>query len=147
MTIGYAIALVVGFGRVGGLINAFLTEQGFMLPSIDRLPDGHKIWRPGFAGNVLVGGIVAIVLAGLYSPLGAVEINAPAAANLHLTIASLAGALPSGVGGARLLTRELDKRYSDLCKENQASTAERLIDEVEKLTAKGDESVTPDAGR
>ena len=65
MSTGYAIALVVAFGMVGGLINAFLTDQGLALPAIDRLPNGRKIWLPGFAGNVAIGGVTAIILAGL----------------------------------------------------------------------------------
>lgn len=132
MAIGYAIALIIGFGMVGGLINAFLTDQGLALPIIDRLPNGHRIWRPGFAGNVLIGGVTAIILAGLYSPLGAVEIGASASPNLHLTIGSLAAALLSGIGGARLLTQEVDKRYSDLTRENLASSVPSLINEVQR---------------
>ena len=124
----WAVGLVVGFGMIGGFFNALLTEQGLTLPGIDRLPGGHRILQPGFIGNVLTGGVTAIVLAGLYSPLGAVEINAPQTANLHLTVASLAGALLSGIGGARLLTQEVEKRYSDPTEENLASTAEAIIE-------------------
>src|SRR4029077_19516136 len=98
MATPYAIALIMAFGMVGGFINAFLTDQGLTLPSVDRLPNGQKILRPGFAGNVAMGGVAAIILAGLYSPLGAVEIGTWPGPNLHLTIGSLAGALLSGIG-------------------------------------------------
>jgi hypothetical protein len=126
MTTKWAVSLVVAFGMVGGLFNALFTEQGLSLPGFDRLPDGHRILRPGFIGNMLTGGVTAIVLAGLYSPLGAVEIDA-ATTNLHLTIASLAGALLSGIGGARLLTQEVDKRYNDSTEKSLTSTAETII--------------------
>ncbi|MGO9268037.1 MAG: hypothetical protein ACLQBA_24630 [Candidatus Binataceae bacterium] len=124
----YAVGLIVGFGMVGGFFNALLTEQGLTLPGIDRNPGGHRILRLGFFGNVVTGGITAIVLAGLYSPLGAVEIDAAQPVNLHLTLASLAGALLSGVGGARLLTQEVDKRYNELTEKNLASAAKTVTD-------------------
>lgn len=127
----YAILLIVGVGMVGGFINAFLTDQGFALPKLDRLPNGQRILRPGFAGNVVVGRVTAVVLAGLYSPLGTVEIGASNAANLHLTIGSLAAALLS-IGGARLLTQEVDKRYTELTKENLASSVQSLVSTEER---------------
>lgn len=113
---------------VGGLINALLADQGLIFPKFETL-GGHRILRPGFVGNILIGGVTAIVLAGLYSPLGAVEISAAQAPNLHLTIGSLAGALLSGIGGARLLTQEVDKRYIESTGEKLVSTAEEVIED------------------
>jgi hypothetical protein len=126
MATPYAIALIIAFGMVGGFINAFLTDQGLTLPSVDRLPNGQKILRPGFAGNVAIGGVAAIILAGLYSPLGAVEIGAWPGPNLHLTIGSLAGALLSGIGGARLLTQEVDKRYTEFAAKDLEGSVRRF---------------------
>jgi hypothetical protein len=128
MATRYAILLITAFGMVGGFINTFLTDQGLTLPSLDQLPNGQKLLRPGFAGNVIVGGVTAIILAGLYSPLGAVEIGTRTAPNLHLTIGSLAAALLSGIGGARLLTQEVDKRYAYVLKENLTTGAARVDD-------------------
>ncbi|HXR34579.1 MAG TPA: hypothetical protein VN754_01445, partial [Candidatus Binataceae bacterium] len=121
MATRYAILPITAFGMVGGFINAFLTDQGLTMPSLDRLPNGQKLLRPGFAGNVIVGGVAAIILAGLYSPLGAVEIGTRSVPNLHLTIGSLAAALLSGIGGARLLTQEVENRYTELINKRLAS--------------------------
>jgi hypothetical protein len=137
MATHFAILLIVGFGMVGGFINAFLTDQGLALPKLDRLQNGQRILRPGFVGNVTVGGVTAIILAGLYSPLGAVEIGTSTAPNLHLTIGSLAGALLSGIGGARLLTQEVEKRYTDLTKENLASGVQSLVSTEESAKDNG----------
>jgi len=130
MATRYAILLITAFGMVGGFINAFLTDQGLALPSLDQLPNVQKLLRPGFAGNVIVGGVTAIILAGLYSPLGAVEIGTRTAPNLHLTIGSLSAALLSGIGGARLLTEEVQKRYIDLTKENLTTSTESADDSI-----------------
>jgi hypothetical protein len=127
MATRYAILLITAFGMVGGFINAFLTDQGLTLPSLDQLRNGQKILRPGFAGNVIVGGVTAIILAGLYSPLGAVEIGTRTAPNLHLTIGSLAAALLSGIGGARLLTQEVENRYTELINKRLASGLKDLV--------------------
>jgi hypothetical protein len=127
MATRYAILLITAFGMVGGFINAFLTDQGLTLPSLDQLRNGQKILRPGFAGNVIVGGVTAIILAGLYSPLGAVEIGTRTAPNLHLTIGSLAAALLSAIEGARLLTQEVENRYTELKNKRLASGLKDLV--------------------
>ncbi len=129
MTILWAVGLIVATGMVGGLINALLADQGLIFPKFETLTGGHRILRPGFVGNILIGGVTAIVLAGLYSPLGAVEISAAQAPNLQLTFGSLAGALLSGIGGARLLTQEVDKRYIESTGEKLVSTAEEVIED------------------
>jgi hypothetical protein len=138
VTTSWAILLIVAFGMGGGFINAFLNDQGLTLPTIDRLPNGRKIWRPGFGGNVLIGGVTAIILAGLYSPLGTVEIGTSHLPPVHLTIGSLAAALLSGIGGARLLTQEVDRRYSELTRDNLASSVQSLISTEQR--PKGDAS-------
>ncbi|HXR36656.1 MAG TPA: hypothetical protein VN754_11930, partial [Candidatus Binataceae bacterium] len=47
--------------------------------------------------------------------------------NLHLTIGSLAAALLSGIGGARLLTQEVENRYTELINKRLASGLKDLV--------------------
>jgi hypothetical protein len=73
-----AIILFVA-GAVGGLINAFLSAEGFIISKMETLDNGSRIWRPGFLGNVFVGIVTAFVLGALYGPLSQILIgsNAP----------------------------------------------------------------------
>jgi hypothetical protein len=124
----WAVILFIGVaGSIGGIINAFLANEGLVLSRTEQLQDGRRIWRPGFVGNVFVGAVTAIVLAGLYSPLGSVSLGSGAGgASVNLTIGVLAGALLSGVGGARLLTNEVDKRYEEIVRRNLGTAIQNL---------------------
>lgn len=115
-------------GAIGGLINAFLASEGFVLWRLESLSDGRRIWRPGFIGNVLVGVVTAVVLAGLYSPLGSIALGgAQQVGGVTLTIRELAGAIISGIGGARLLTNEVDKRYEESARRNLSATVQNMV--------------------
>jgi hypothetical protein len=121
------ILWIGGAGLLGGLVNALLSDDGFIIFGIQRLADGRTILRPGFLGNALIGVITAIVLAGLYTPLGA----APMAGTLPypLTVQTLVGAVVSGVGGARLLNAEVTKRINQDTIGALASTVQRLTEQ------------------
>jgi hypothetical protein len=100
-------------GAVGGVVNALLTDNGFVLPKTET-SDKITIIRPGFSGNILIGGVAALISWGLYGPLAAINIMAGKAAvgeKLSLTLSALAGAVLVGVGGARWLTNEVDKKF------------------------------------
>jgi hypothetical protein len=102
---------VVTAGALGGLVNAFINDQGFRLPSVARV-DGFTIYRPGWIGNVLVGGVAASVSWGLYGPLAAQNIIGPVGDEIvavGLSLSSLVGAVLIGIGGARWLTDQVDK--------------------------------------
>lgn len=116
------ILVVVGAGFVGGLVNALLESEGLVLPKIQTLAQGGRIWRPGFVGNVLVGGITAFVLAAFYSPIGAKSLLAV----VDFDMRALAGAVLSGVGGARLLTQEVNRRYNDAVRNLTTTAFENL---------------------
>lgn len=101
-------------GAVGGVVNALISDNGFVAPRYVE-SDESRILRPGFLGNVLIGGVSACVSWGLYGPLGAVSIiggpaDAGAGTAVGVTLAALVGAVLVGVGGARWLTNEVDKR-------------------------------------
>jgi len=104
-------------GAVGGIVNALMTDNGFILPKSESVEGGMTILRPGYIGNVVIGSVGAVVSWGLYGPLSSVLIAGTAealAANVSpdkvgLSLASLVGAVMIGVAGARWLTNEVDK--------------------------------------
>lgn len=104
-------------GAVGGFVNALISDNGFWKPITEQV-DGNKIYRPGFIGNVLIGGVAAIISWGLYGPLAAYFIAGTQEAmktntspeKIGLTLSSLVGAVLIGIGGARWLTNEVDKQ-------------------------------------
>jgi len=103
---------VFAAGAVGGIINALISDNGFVLPKKET-SDKISIIRPGFSGNILTGGVAALVSWGLYGPLAAVNIlkcKTGDEASLSLTLSAIAGAVLIGVGGARWLTNEVDKK-------------------------------------
>lgn len=126
MGLWLGLLLVTAGGVIGGAINALMTDNGFALPKYET-QNGIRIFRPGFAGNMLIGGVAAAVSWGLYGPAsgqalivdrpsgsvpaapeGGSKADAPAPQTV-LTLASLVGAVMVGVGGARWLSNESDK--------------------------------------
>jgi len=106
------LVVVFAAGGFGGAVNALMSDNGFLLPRPESV-GGATIWRPGFLGNILIGGVSAVISWGLYGPFAARVIvgaseggpSAPAG----LTLSALVGGLLVGVAGARWLTNEVDK--------------------------------------
>jgi hypothetical protein len=103
--------LVFMFGAFGGVLNALLTDNGFILP---RRESG--IICPGFLSNVLVGAFAAFASWASYGSGAGVELAKSASAGspraeISLTFSALAGAFFVGVAGARWITSEADKRF------------------------------------
>jgi len=99
------IVFVAGF--FGGLVNAWMSGNGLVLPT---RTDG--VVQPGFLGNAVTGGVAAAISWGLYGPLAAESITATTGGTGikgELTLAALAGAVLVGIAGARWLTNEVDK--------------------------------------
>lgn len=112
MTFWLILVVVLVAGGVGGAVNALLSDNGFVLPKAAPTNDG-QIVRPGFVGNMLIGGIAAVISWGLYGPFGAYPLigGTPTANSgpVVFTLSGLVGAVLVGVGGARWLTNEVDK--------------------------------------
>ncbi len=107
MTVLHVAAAIFGVGCFGGFVNSLIAGE-LHLPKLDL---GAGVWRPGWLGNVVIGGTAALVFWGLYGPMAAIQIvgdQAPAKATLH--VAELFGAILTGIGGGRLLTAEVDRR-------------------------------------
>ena len=104
-------------GALGGVVNAIMTDNGFLIPKAEQVNGTTSIYRPGYLGNVLMGAVAAIISWGLYGPLSAFYIAGTTEAltknaspeKVGLSLASLVGAVLIGIGGARWLTSEVDK--------------------------------------
>ena len=105
------LAVIFVAGLIGGTVNALISDNGFVLPKpeTDGAGQGTQVLRPGFLGNMFIGGMGAIVSWCLYTAASGVLIGRGAATPPDLTLGSLAGAVLIGIGGARWLTNEVDK--------------------------------------
>jgi hypothetical protein len=94
-------------GAIGGIVNAAISDEGVPLPYWKK-----GIWCPGFLGNAFIGAVAASVSWMLYGSGSGVDLAADSPRQvLSLTFAALAGATLVGIGGARWLTNEVDKRF------------------------------------
>ncbi|VVB72709.1 Uncharacterised protein [uncultured archaeon] len=93
-----------------------MSDNGFIAPRKETI-DGETILRPGFAGNILLGSAAAFISWGLYGAFssaviygGVAGVGAPGADDVYVSISAVAGAVLVGIGGARWLTNEVDKK-------------------------------------
>jgi hypothetical protein len=107
------IGIVMLSGAVGGIVNALVSDNGFVRPSEETAGD-VTIIRPGFAGNILLGAMAAFISWGLYGAFSNAVIwganTGLGREEVTVSIASIAGAVLVGIGGARWLTNEVDKK-------------------------------------
>jgi hypothetical protein len=115
MSLLSVLFLVFLAGALGGVVNAMLSDNGFILPK--KMPvngSGVVIWRPGYLGNVLMGAVAAVISWGLYGPFSSAYLfgSSPTTepAKFGLTLSAFVGAILVGVGGAKWLSDEVDKR-------------------------------------
>jgi hypothetical protein len=102
----YCASLISISGAVGGVVNALLTDNGFILPT--RVKD---IWCPGFISNVLIGTFSAFASWSFYGSGAGLDVaGAGQRIQISLTFSALAGAFMVGVAGARWITNEVDKK-------------------------------------
>jgi hypothetical protein len=102
----YCVILISGSGAVGGVVNALLTDNGFILPTKVK-----QIWCPGFLSNVLIGTFSAFASWSFYGSGAGLDVaGAGARTEISLTFSALAGAFMVGVAGARWITNEVDKK-------------------------------------
>ena len=124
------VGLVFTAGCIGGLINSLVAGE-LRLPYLDS---DAKVYRPGWVGNVLVGGVAALVLWGLYGPMAHHDlIAAHANETIALTVAELFGALVTGVGGGRLLSAEISRRALQVERDALDETKRTLADGLSAL--------------
>jgi hypothetical protein len=98
-------SLICAAGGVGGIVNALLTDNGFILPT--RV---HEIWCPGFLSNLFIGAFSAFASWSFYGSGAAIDLaDLSTRAQISLRFSALAGAFMVGVAGARWITNEVDK--------------------------------------
>lgn len=106
---GWEAALLATLGgAIGGLVNALLSNNGFILPQSTPSAGGGTIWMPGVIGNVIIGIVAAVVSWGLYGSGAGVSMLS--AVKVDLSWAGFAAAILVGVGGSRWLSAEVDKQ-------------------------------------
>jgi hypothetical protein len=99
-------ALITTAGALGGVINALLTDNGFVLPT--RI---SGVLCPGFLTNVLVGAFSAFASWAFYGSGASIDLaQTTERTQISLRFSALAGALLVGVAGARWITSEVDKQ-------------------------------------
>ena len=99
-------ALITGAGAFGGVVNAFITDNGFTLPKLDG-----RTWCAGFISNVMVGAFAAFSSWAFYGSGAGIDIGIRTqSSEISLRFSALAGAFMVGVVGARWITNEVDKQ-------------------------------------
>ncbi|HVG23797.1 MAG TPA: hypothetical protein VND45_06560 [Thermoanaerobaculia bacterium] len=113
-------ALIAVAGAAGGVVNALLTSNGFILPRREQ-----TILLPGFLSNVLIGAFAAFASWAFYGSGAAIDLAVSSGQSVtSLRFSALAGAFLVGVGGARWLSNETDK---ELLKETVKVAGEKQI--------------------
>src|SRR5260370_30953499 len=119
MTPWMCVFLITSAGAVGGLLNAFMSDNGFALPTRIK-----GIWCPGALWNVFVGGVSAVTSWALYGSGATIDLAATQREQISLRLGALAGALIIGIAGSKWLTNEVDKA---LLKQRVVEAAKRNI--------------------
>jgi hypothetical protein len=129
------IGIIALSGAVGGVINALVSDNGFIKPR-EETAENVTIIRPGFAGNILLGGVAAFISWGLYGAFSSNivygAVSGAGAEEVSVTISSIAGAILVGIGGARWLTNEVDKRLLRTAASTAAASRESF-DDAQKI--------------
>jgi len=98
--------LIALAGGLGGVVNALISDNGFMLPE-----RRHAIWCPGFVSNVLVGAFAALSSWAFYGSGAGIDLAAETLRTVvSFRLTALAGAFLVGVAGAKWITNETDKQ-------------------------------------
>jgi hypothetical protein len=99
-------ALISLAGGLGGVVNALLSGNGFVIPRWKR-----NVWCPGIVANVFLGAVAAFISWALYGSGAGVELGIVNERSLiSLRFSALAGAFVVGIGAAKWLTAEVDKK-------------------------------------
>lgn len=102
-----AMVVVFAAGCLGGFVNSLITGE-LKLPHLDA---AAKVYRPGWLGNVVIGGVAALAFWAFYGSLAKTALIGEAVAIAPvLTLGDFAGSIFTGIGGSRLISSELEKR-------------------------------------
>jgi hypothetical protein len=99
---------VVIAGAVGGFVNAFLSNNGFVVPQ--KVVEGTStILKPGVFGNVLVGSVASLISWFMYGPVANTSIRSLNQVE-EIKPFIIGFSILIGIGGARWLSSEVDKQ-------------------------------------
>ena len=107
LTLWQVFSCVFGAGFIGGLLNAFMSDNRFVVPKSIANESGGTVLQPGILGNALIGAIAASVSWGIYGAQSSAPVGGPETYALPMSV--LAGAALMGVGGGRWLSAQVDK--------------------------------------
>lgn len=117
-------ACILVAGGLGGVVNALITDNGFILPTSRR-----AIWCPGFIANILVGAFAAFSSWSFYGSGAGIDLGQlTERTEISLRFSALAGAFLVGVAGAKWITNEADKQ---LLKESVKVAGTKKLTETE----------------
>ena len=99
-------SLITFAGAMGGVVNALLTDNGFILPRKVR-----HILCPGFLSNIFIGMFSAFASWAFYGSGAGIDLSdISPRTGISLRFSALAGAFLVGVAGSRWITNEVDKK-------------------------------------
>lgn len=101
MNLLQAAGLVTLAGLLGGLGHG-LVAGAFSLPRFDRK---RQIWKPGVIGDLLVGGLAALVVWTVYGAAASYDLSQGKPLDLPLPVAQLGMSVLIGISGAKVLTK------------------------------------------
>ena len=130
MSVYQLIGLVAALGAFGGFVNGAISGE-FRLPHLDR---DAKVWKPGWLGNVLAGGVAAVVVWGIYGPLASFDLTGGQPPEAHFTLAQLLTSVVVGLGGGRILTLESQKLILKSEKDAERETKIALAESLKAIT-------------
>jgi hypothetical protein len=134
--------LIAAAGGLGGIVNALISDNGFILPE-----RRHGIWCLGFLSNILVGAFAAFASWSFYGSGAGIDLaDITERTVVSLRFSALSGAFLVGVGGAKWITNEVDKKLlkesvkvagikkltSDECDQIIKGSALQVLSSVEK---------------
>lgn len=134
--------LIAVSGALGGVLNALVSDNGFLVPHRKR-----GIWCPGFISNVLFGAFAAFASWSFYGSGAGVDLaDLSTRTEISLRFSAIAGAFMVGLVGAKWLTSEADKMLlkesvkvvsrarlpPEECERLVQGSAEQVLDRIEK---------------
>ena len=100
MSVYAVIGIVFLLGSLGSLVSSFIGDNGWHLPMTDQ-----GIFRPGFLGNMLVGGLAAVASWGMSRSINLGALHQPS----DFLSSEMANALVVGFGGASWFKGQIEK--------------------------------------
>ncbi len=97
MNLPQTAVLVVIAGMLGGFGHGLVAGE-FMMPRFDRR---RRVWKPGMIGDVLVGGLAAVVVWAVCGAASSFDVSRGQPLDFPLPVAQLGTSILIGISGAR----------------------------------------------